>query len=86
MVGTTAMLSGSFHAPLFAALIVFEMAGAYEMLVPLMLAAAIGYGLSAPFQPGSVYTFAFGKLGIDLRPGRFRVAPTAPPDGADRKA
>ena len=50
MVGTTAMLSGSLHAPLFAALIVFEMAGVYEMLVPLMMAAAIGRGLAAPFQ------------------------------------
>ncbi len=82
MVGTTAMLSGSFHAPLFAALIVFEMAGAYEMLVPLMLAAAIGLGVATPFQTGSVYTFAFGKLGIDLRPGRFRATPPAPPDPA----
>ncbi len=82
MVGTTAMLSGSLHAPLFAALVVFEMAGVYEMLVPLMLAAAIGFGLSAPFQTGSVYTFSFGKLGIDLRPGRFRATPTAPPTGA----
>jgi CIC family chloride channel protein len=78
MVGTTAMLSGSLHAPLFAALIVFEMAGAYEMLVPLIMAAAIGLGLSAPFQTGSVYTFAFGKLGFELQPGRFRETPTAP--------
>ena len=72
MVGTTAMLSGSLHAPLFAALIVFEMAGVYEMLVPLMMAAAIGYALAAPLQAGSVYTVGFGKLGIRLRPGRFR--------------
>ena len=78
MVGTVAMLSGSLHAPLFAALVVFEMAGAYEMLVPLMLAAAIGLGLAAPFQTGSVYTFGFGKLGIDLRPGRFRPTPPVP--------
>ena len=78
MVGTTAMLSGSLHAPLFAALIVFEMAGVYEMLVPLIMASAIGFGLAAPFQPGSVYTFGFGRLGIDLRPGRFH-APSTPP-------
>lgn len=77
MVGTTAMLSGSFHAPLFAALIVFEMAGVYEMLVPLMLAAAIGRGLSSPFQSGSVYTFPIAKLGLNLQPGRFREAPAA---------
>ena len=54
MVGTTAMLSGSLHAPLFAALIVFEMAGVHELLVPLIPASAIGFGLSAPFQTGSV--------------------------------
>jgi chloride channel protein, CIC family len=80
MVGTTAMLSGSLHAPLFAALIVFEMAGVYEMLVPLILASAIGLGLAAPFQTGSVYTFPFGKLGFRLQPGRFREVPTAPPE------
>jgi chloride channel protein, CIC family len=74
MVGTTAMLAGSFHAPLFAAMMIFEMVGAYPMLVPLMLAAAIGYGLSRPFQPGSAYTFGFPALGIHLRPGRFRPA------------
>ncbi len=82
MVGTTAMLSGALHAPLFAALIVFEMAGVYEMLVPLMMAAAIGRGLAAPFQTGSVYTFGFGKLGIHLRPGRFA---SADPPGTDTR-
>jgi hypothetical protein len=56
------------------------MAGVYEMLVPLILAAAIGRGLSAPFQTGSVYTFALGKLGFELQPGRFRETPTARPD------
>jgi chloride channel protein, CIC family len=73
MVGVTAMLAGSFHAPLFASMMVFEMVGAYEMLVPLMLAAAIGYAVSRPFQPGSAYTFPFRGLGIRLRPGRFTV-------------
>ena len=34
MVGTAAMLAGSFHAPIFGALLIFEMAGSYEMLVP----------------------------------------------------
>ena len=76
MVGVTAMLAGSLHAPLFAAMMVFEMVGAYEMLVPLMLAAAIGYALARPFQPGSVYTFPLTGLGIRLRSGRFTVMET----------
>ena len=36
MVGTAAMLAGSFHAPIFGALMIFEMTGSYEMLVPLV--------------------------------------------------
>jgi chloride channel protein, CIC family len=72
MVGTAAMLAGSFHAPIFGALMIFEMAGSYEMLVPLVLAAAIGYGLARPFQPGSAYTLALHGRGIYLAPGTFR--------------
>ena len=52
MVGTAAMLAGSFHAPIFGALMVFEMAGSYEMLVPLVLAAAIGYAVAATVPAG----------------------------------
>jgi CIC family chloride channel protein len=72
MVGTAAMLAGSFHAPIFGALMVFEMAGSYEMLVPLVLAAAIGYALARPFQSGSAYTLALHSHGIYLAPGTFR--------------
>ena len=75
MVGTAAMLAGSFHAPIFGALMIFEMAGSYEMLVPLVLAAAIGYGVARPFQAGSAYTIALHAQGILLAPGVFRRTP-----------
>ena len=75
MVGTAAMLAGSFHAPIFGALMIFEMAGSYEMLVPLVLAAAIGYAVARPFQPGSAYTIALHGQGIFLKPGVFRRMP-----------
>jgi CIC family chloride channel protein len=71
MVGTAAMLAGSFHAPIFGALMIFEMAGSYEMLVPLVLAAAIGYAVARPFQPGSAYTLALRGQGILLAQGTF---------------
>jgi CIC family chloride channel protein len=71
MVGTAAMLAGSFHAPLFAALMIFEMAGSYEMLVPLVIAAAIGFAVARPFQPGSAYTLALHGQGIVLDQGTF---------------
>ncbi len=74
MVGTAAMLAGSFHAPIFGALMIFEMTGSYEMLVPLVIAAAIGYALARPFQRGSAYTIALHGQGIFLEPGVFRRA------------
>ncbi len=72
MVGTAAMLAGSFHAPIFGALMIFEICGSYEMLVPLVIAAAIGYTLARPFQGGSAYTIALHGQGIFLEPGVFR--------------
>ena len=72
MIGTAAMLAGSFHAPVFAALMIFEMAGSYEMLVPLVLASAIGFAIAHPFQPGSAYTTALHGRGIRLAQGTFR--------------
>ena len=71
MIGTAAMLAGTFHAPIFGALMIFEMAGSYEMLVPLVLASAIGYAVANPFQPGSAYTFALRGRGLDLAQGTF---------------
>ncbi len=72
MLGTAAMLAGSFHAPIFGALMIFEMTGSYEMLVPLVIAAAIGYALARPFQGGSAYTIALHGQGIFLKQGVFR--------------
>jgi chloride channel protein, CIC family len=72
MIATAAMLAGTFHAPLFGAMMIFEMSGNYELLLPLLLAAAIGYGVAKPFQPGSAYTFAFKPLGVTFIPGTFQ--------------
>jgi len=71
MIATAAMLAGTFHAPLFGAMMIFEMSGNYELLLPLLFAAAIGYGVARPFQPGSAYPFAFKPLGIKFTPGTF---------------
>jgi CIC family chloride channel protein len=82
MVATAAMLAGSFHAPLFGAMMIFEMTGDYRMLVPLLAAAAIGYGTARPFQAGSAYTLGFPALGIHLRPGRYDVAHRTDPSAS----
>jgi chloride channel protein, CIC family len=75
MAATAAMLAGTFHAPLFGAMMIYEMNSNYGMLFPLMLAAAIGYAVARHFQPGSAYTFVFPSMGIHLEPGTFTAAP-----------
>jgi CIC family chloride channel protein len=83
MAATAAMLAGTFHAPLFGAMMIFEMNSDYGMLFPLMLAAAIGYAVARRFQPGSAYTFVFPGQGIHLEPGTFTALSSPPKKGGD---
>ena len=73
MVATAAMLAGTFHAPLFGAMMVLEMTNNYLFLVPILLAVSIAYALARRFQPGSAYTFALPGAGIHLKRGTFTV-------------
>jgi chloride channel protein, CIC family len=73
MVATAAMLAGTFHAPLFGAMMILEMTNNYLFLVPILLAVGIAYALARRFQPGSAYTFALPGAGVHLRPGTFTV-------------
>jgi len=73
MVATAAMLAGTFHAPLFGAMMVLEMTNNYLFLVPILLAVGIAYALARRFQPGSAYTFALPGAGIHLKRGTFTV-------------
>ncbi|MEZ4768254.1 MAG: chloride channel protein [Caldilineales bacterium] len=83
MVATAAMLAGTLHAPLFGAMMIFEMANDYRFLVPLLLASAVGYGLARPFQPGSAYTFMLPRAGLRLTRGTFILAKQARGKDAD---
>jgi CIC family chloride channel protein len=71
MVATAAMLAGTFHAPLFGAMMILEMTNNYLFLVPILLAVGIAYALARRFQPGSAYTFALPGAGVHLTPGTF---------------
>ena len=53
-------------------MMIYEMSGNYELLLPLLFAAAIGYGVARRFQPGSAYTFAFQPMGVTFIPGTFQ--------------
>jgi CIC family chloride channel protein len=73
MVATAAMLAGTFHAPLFGAMMILEMTNNYGLLVPVLLGAALAYALARKFQPGSAYTFALTGAGLQMKAGTFSV-------------
>jgi H+/Cl- antiporter ClcA len=51
----TAYFAGVVQAPITAFVIIEEMSGASAMVIPLMMAAVIGYGVSRLFQRESIY-------------------------------
>lgn len=55
LVGMTAYFAGAVQAPITAFVIIEEMSDASTMVIPLMLAAVIGYGVSRIFQRESLY-------------------------------
>ncbi len=66
VVGTAATFAATGRAPLTAILIVFEITGDYNLVLPLMLTAALATFLSERFYPDSVYTIPLRRKGIHL--------------------
>ncbi|HWU84062.1 MAG TPA: ClcB-like voltage-gated chloride channel protein [Rhodocyclaceae bacterium] len=54
-IGMGAFLAATTHAPLMATLMIFEMTGNYDLIVPLMLASVLGYFVSRVLFPRSIY-------------------------------
>lgn len=54
-VGMGAFLAATTHAPLMATLMIFEMTGNYDLIVPLMLACVLGYFVSRVLWQRSIY-------------------------------
>lgn len=55
LLGMTAYFAGVVQAPITAFVIIEEMSGNSAMVIPLMMAAVIGYGVSRLFQRESIY-------------------------------
>lgn len=55
LVGMGACFAGIVRAPMTSVIIIFEMTGAYSLILPLMLANAISYILAHRFRPTPVY-------------------------------
>ncbi len=56
LVGMAGVMSGAMDSPLTAIFLIAEITGGYKLFLPLMLVAAISFGISYYFSPYSVYT------------------------------
>jgi chloride channel protein, CIC family len=64
LVGMAAATAAATHAPLMAAVMVFELSGDYAIVLPLMLATAVATLLSRRIQRDSVYTAELSRKGV----------------------
>ena len=70
LVGMSAMVAGTMHAPITAMLIIFEMTGDYRIILPLMLASVLSSLLSHKLSRESIYTMKLVRRGINLKAGK----------------
>jgi CIC family chloride channel protein len=66
MVGMAAVFSGAARAPFSAILIIFEMTGNYEIILPLMTAVVISTLISRAMSRENIYTLKLLRRGVDL--------------------
>lgn len=64
LVGMAATTAASIHAPLTAAVLVFELSGDYALVVPLILATAVSTSLSRAMGSTSVYESELKRRGL----------------------
>jgi len=69
LVGMAALVGAATHAPLQAILILFELTGGYEVILPLMLATVLAVIVSRKLFEESIYTVKLKAKGITLRRG-----------------
>jgi len=70
LVGMGAVFAGSIRAPITSVLILIEMTGDYGLILPLMIANMIAYGLAHRLQPTPIYDALLEQDGVHLRATR----------------
>ncbi|MCB0402558.1 MAG: chloride channel protein [Flavobacteriales bacterium] len=63
LVGMGGLIAGVLHAPLTALFLIAEITSGYELIIPLMITAAIAYLTSKYFVPHSIYNMQLAKRG-----------------------
>ncbi len=70
LIGMAAFTGPVIGGPITAILIVFEMAGTYKIILPLLVAVVTAMGVAYQFSRHSLYTGKLSKMGVDLVAGR----------------
>lgn len=63
LVGMAGTMAGVMQAPMTAIFLIAEISGGYDLLIPLIITAAISYGISHTVDPYSIYTKRIAKKG-----------------------
>jgi len=66
LVGMGAILAGSTHATLAAALLLFELTGSYDLILPLLAASVVSTAVSRALTAESIYTAPLHRRGVEL--------------------
>jgi CIC family chloride channel protein len=70
LVGMAAFFTGAAHAPITSILILFEMTGDYNIILPLMLATVMSTFVSRLISRESIYTLKLTRRGVYLQQGQ----------------
>jgi chloride channel protein, CIC family len=70
LVGMGAVFAAASRAPLTAVIIIFELTGDYQIILPLMLAIALATGGSRLLSADTIYTLKLRRRGIDITRAR----------------
>lgn len=69
LVGMGAVFAGTIRAPITSVLIIIEMTGGYSLILPLMIANMLAYGISRHYRPTPIYEALLEQDGIHLQRG-----------------
>jgi chloride channel protein, CIC family len=70
LVAMGGVFAGAARAPITAVLIVFELTGEYQIVLPLMVTVVVAASASALVSRDTIYTLKLRRRGIDIRQGR----------------
>jgi CIC family chloride channel protein len=70
LVGMGAVFAGAARAPLTAIIIIFELTGDYQIILPLMFAIALATGGSRLLSADTIYTLKLRRRGVDITGSR----------------